>query len=415
MEGTPEAPNASVTPGVASPRRWRVLLAYMAVGIGTQMLWITFTPLLGCSTPTLCPSANNVALLTAIFPLVFLILSIPVGHFIDRYGFRAAVLVGSILLAVSGITRPFANSFPLLLALQGIGAIGQPFILNSISKLVRGWFPESEASVATGLGTLSIYIGLALGIGLTPAVAQGAGVQGAFELYGVLAVAACAVFALLGQERGPRAPLETSGGSVSAARGAFRVLMVPNILLLSILFFIGIGIFNAFADWVVPMMGARGVDASWAGPLGGVLILGGIIGALVMTTLADRYHQIRPLIVIALAGSSVLWAALGLLHGVLAEAVILGLLGFLFMSTLPLALDLSSKSVPPASEGMANSWVWELSQAGGFLLIFVFQDMGQAQGWTSTFFLAAGLCAGMLAISAALRPPGAPAKRENAP
>ncbi|MFO1525212.1 MAG: hypothetical protein U1F16_04470 [Turneriella sp.] len=43
-------------------------------------------------------------------------------------------------------------------------AIGQPFIMNAISKLVADWFEPEHNALATGLGALGMFIGMALGL-----------------------------------------------------------------------------------------------------------------------------------------------------------------------------------------------------------------------------------------------------------
>ena len=393
----------------ASPRRWAVLGAFMATSVVAQMLWITFSsPLPSCDVAVFCPSPSNAVLfvnvMAATYPLAFVVVSLPVGYFVDSRGFRKAVLVGSGLLAVSGLLRPFSPNFVALLVFQGVGAVGQPFILNSISKMVRTWFPESEVATATGLGTLSIYIGLAIGLGATQAVDGALGVRNMLLVYGAVAALAFVLFIVFGHER--------KAGSSPEETPSFRevvgILRVRNIAILSALFFVGIGIFNAFASDLQWMLPARGIPSGLVNPLGGLLIFGGIFGALTMTVLADRYRTlIRPLW-LSLIAATLLWAVLGVVKGTLPEALGLLVLGFFFMATLPLALDLSARSVPRSAEGAANAVVWEFSQIGGFALIFVFSDLGGAPGastWTLTFFLASGLCAVMLVLGLLLRPP----------
>ncbi len=377
--------------------RWVVLSAFMGPSIVAQMLWITFAALPTCSTAVLCPTGANETWLTAIYPFVFFVISIPVGYLVDLRGFRSPVIVGAALLAASGLLRPFAPTFPLLLAVQGVGAVGQPFILNSISKLVRGWFPASEVATATGVGTLSIFIGIALGLGLTPVLAEGWGIPAMFELYGVIALLAFLLFAAVARDPPGARPREAP----PTLRAIVGMLRVRNIVLLSALFFAGIGIFNSFATYVEPMLEARSVPLDLAGILGGGMILGGIVGAVVLSVVSDRYHTLRTPLLAALGVSAILWALLGIVSGTVPELLVLIAVGFCFMATLPLGLELAARSVPPSSEGAANALVWEFSQIGGTVLIFVFEGVGQGFGWTPTFFLAAVMVAVMLVLGLA--------------
>ncbi len=139
--------------------RWVVLFSYILTGLLSQVIWITFAPILTISAQAYSVSATEIGYLSAVFPLVYIIISIPVGYFIDSYGFRKAVLVGTGLMAVFGLLRAFSPNFTSPLIFQTLAAFGQPFVMNSISKLVKGWFPERESGLATGLGSLSLYLG----------------------------------------------------------------------------------------------------------------------------------------------------------------------------------------------------------------------------------------------------------------
>lgn len=401
--GDPEAkgPEPGASPA-ARPYRWAVLGAYMGTSIVAQMLWLTFSSLPSCSNAVFCPSTANLALLSATFPLAYIVISLPVGHLVDARGFRVSVLVGAGLLAVSGVLRPFAPSFPVLLLFQGIGALGQPFVLNSLSKLVRTWFPEKEVATATGIGTLSIFLGLALGFGLPPVLAQLLGVKGTLEVLGGVAAGALVLFVLVAREH----PLYRPPVEAPSWKEMGRMLKVRDVALLCALFFVGIGIFNSVATLIQPMLGAQGVGAADAGLLGAVLIVGGILGAVVLSVVADRYRTLRRPLLLALAGSALLWAVLGVVRGLLPEALGLLVLGFLFLATLPLGLELSVRVAGRAREGAANAIVWEFAQIGGLLFIFVFEGIGESSwGWSSLFFVSAGLTLSMLALGAAMREP----------
>ncbi len=379
--------------------RWVVLAAYMLTGIAAQLLWITFAPVDSIAAGVYGVSRDTIGLLSLVYLLVYVFVSIPVGYVIDASGFRRAILIGSALLALSGIARALTTDFALVLGFQALGAFGQPFILNSISKLVRGWFPDNEAALATGVGTLSILLGLAFGLGLTPAVVDAVGFSGTLLLYGGFSVAAFLLFYALGKESTKPAAVEER---VTASR-ILEVLRDRNILLLSVLFFLGLGLFNAVATWIEPMVEARGLDLSLAGPMAGLMIVGGIAGAVVIPGLADRYHTLKRPLLVALAVSAALWCLLGLLSGLLPIAATFLVLGFFFVAALPLGLELSARSLGGKAVGTANAVVWEFSQVGGIVFIVGFQALAVLYGWGFLFFLAAGLVLLGLAVAAFLR------------
>lgn len=70
------------------------------------------------------------------FPVVYIPVSIPADFVIDRRGFRVAVLIGAALTTAFSFLRLFVEDYVLvLLGMIGI-SIGQPFVLNSITKVV---------------------------------------------------------------------------------------------------------------------------------------------------------------------------------------------------------------------------------------------------------------------------------------
>ena len=105
---------------------------YILAGIVSQIMWITFSPILPIVEEIYGVGDAEVGLLSAVFPIVFIVLALPVGYYVDRRGFRKAVLLGSAFFAVFGLLRAFAATFEMLLAFQTLTAVGQPFIFNSI-------------------------------------------------------------------------------------------------------------------------------------------------------------------------------------------------------------------------------------------------------------------------------------------
>lgn len=379
--------------------RWVVLVCYMLAGMVSQLLWITYSPVLAQASSAFSVSQSDIGLLSAVYPLVYVVASIPAGYFVDSAGFRKAILVGTSLLALSGILRCFSPNFSVLLVLQGVGALGQPFILNSVSKVVKGWFPETEVALATGMGTLSLFIGIVLGLGLTPALVDGFGLSEGLLVYGVFSLAVLLAFFALGKESERR---DESATNVRFSQ-VLSVLRNRNILLLSALFFVGLGIFNSFATWVDPLFSAKGIGTDLSGLLGGVMIIGGVIGSVVIPGLSDRFQTLKKPMLISLALSAVLWYVLGAVGGVVPISVTLLVLGFFFMSTLPLALELSARSLEERLAGMANSVVWEFSQVGGFVLIILYQVIAGSSGWGFLFYFSALLTLIMLGFSFLLK------------
>ena len=149
--------------------RWVVLLAFMLAVVANQVLWITFAPITGTAAAYYGVSDLSIGLLSMIFMLVYLVVSIPASWVIDTYGFRVAVAIGAGLTGIFGLMRGLvASDYTLVLVAQLGIAIGQPFILNAVTKVAARWFPVGERATASGFGSLAMYVGILLGMVLTP-------------------------------------------------------------------------------------------------------------------------------------------------------------------------------------------------------------------------------------------------------
>jgi predicted MFS family arabinose efflux permease len=352
----------------------------MLTGIFTQIIWITFAPILSQSAQTYGVTQADIGNLSTVFPLVYVIISIPAGYLIDSYGFRKAILLGTGFMAVFGVLRAFSPNFTFLLIFQALASVSQPFIMNSITKLVKGWFPQKEVGIATGLGSLSIFIGMILGLILTPLLLELVSLDMVLLIYGAASVAVFGVFFILGKE--PRAIMhEKELVKFSELKGLFRN---RNILILSALFFICIGVFTAFTTWIEPILGAQNISVESAGLLGGVMIIGGIIGSMIIPAMSDKLKTRKKPLLLSLLVSGLLWLTMTALTGDYMVGFVIFWLGFFFMTLLPLGLEISAESVEKKYLGSANALLWEFSQIGCLTLIVLYEFLGNSQNWSWT-------------------------------
>jgi MFS family permease len=149
--------------------RWVILAVYMFITAVNQMMWITFAPITTDAVKFYNVSDLKIGLLSMIFMIVYLVISIPASWTIDTYGIRKGVGFGAILTGIFGLMRGIVSDNYTLVLISQIGiAVGQPFLLNAITKVAARWFPFKERATASGLGTLSMYVGILAGMILTP-------------------------------------------------------------------------------------------------------------------------------------------------------------------------------------------------------------------------------------------------------
>lgn len=352
--------------------RWIMLAVYMLIIIVNQLLWITFAPITADSASYYGVTDLQIGMLSMCFMIVFIFVSIPASWVIDTYGIKIGVGIGAVLTGVFGMLRGMAgNDYNLVLVAQIGVAVGQPFLLNAITKLAARWFPMAERATASGLGTLAMYIGVLVGMLLTPFLAGNYGISYTLYTYGVTSIIASLIFILFSKERPrtPPCPADQEARSLvfDGLRDTFRN---KNFYWLMLIFFIGLGIFNSVTTWIEDIVRPRGFTAEEAGYTGGIMIMGGILGALIMPMLSDRLMKRKLFIIIALIG-----CIIGLVGVTYTENYWLLLLsgtilGFFLLSAGPIGFQYGAEITYPTSEGTSNGLLILAGQISGIAFIF---------------------------------------------
>jgi MFS family permease len=357
--------------------RWIMLTVYMLMVSVNQLLWITFAPITSDATKYYGVTDLQIGVLSMCFMIVYIIVSIPASWIIDKYGIRIGVGTGALFTGVFGLVRGFAGTdYNLLLTAQIGIAIGQPFILNAITKLAARWFPIEERATAAGLGTLAMYVGILAGMTLTPYLTLGSGIGGMLYIYGIISIITTVIFLVLIKEGPPTAPCRPDQEERSLVYDGFKqTIRTKDFIWLMVIFFIGLGVFNSVTTWIEDILKPRGFSATQAGITGGLMIVGGVIGALIVPLLSDRYKRRTPFIIIALTG-----ATLGLTGITFATSYWLLLtsgmvLGFFLLSSGPIGFQYGAEITYPASEGTSNGMLLLMGQVSGIAFIFAMDSL----------------------------------------
>jgi MFS family permease len=351
--------------------RWIILLAFAAAAAVNQLAWITFAPITDSAAAYYGVSTLAIGLLSASFMIIYIVVSIPASWVIDTFGFRVAVGIGALLTGIFGLLRGlFVANFTLVFICQIGIAIGQPFIVNAITKVAARWFPAHERATASGIGSLGMYLGIVVGLALTPYLVSAYGLGQTLVDYGILCLLVACVFLALAREH-PPTPASRPGDEARSLvfDGLRQMLRKRDYLLLLLVFFIGLGIFNAVTTWIEEIVKPRGFSASQAGLTGALMIAAGIVGAVILPTLSDHYRRRVPFIILCLAGAIV--GLIGITFAatywlLLASALTLG---FFLLSSGPIGFQYGAEIAYPAPEGTSNGLLLMMGQISGILFI----------------------------------------------
>ncbi len=352
--------------------RWIVLVAFMCVVVTNQLSWITFAPITSNAATYYGVSDLSIGLLSMSFMIVYIIVSIPASWAIDTYGIRVAVGIGAALTGVFGLLRGLLAPTYALVLISQIGiAIGQPFILNAITKVAARWFPIQERATASGLGSLAMYLGIMVGLALTPYLTIQTGIAGMLVIYGIVAAISAVLFFGFAREQPPTPPCPPGQEERALVLDGLRqALRKKYFVLLMLIFFIGLGVFNAVTTWIEDIVKPRGFSITQAGFTGGLMVMGGIVGALVLPALSDRFRRRVAFMVLALAG-----ATLGLFGITFATSYWLLLasafaLGFFLLAAGPIGFQYGAEVAYPTPEGTSNGLLLLMGQISGIAFIF---------------------------------------------
>jgi MFS family permease len=352
--------------------RWIILIAFMSVTIVNQLFWITFAPITSSAAAFYGVSDLSIGLLSMIFMIVYIFVSIPASWVIDTYGFRVAVGIGAALTGIFGLMRGiFAADYTLVLIAQIGIAIGQPFILNAITMIAARWFPIRERATAAGMGTLSMYLGIVIGLALTPYLIIKFSISSMLLGYGIVSIFSALIFLVLAREHPPTpACLPGQEERTLVFDGLKQALRNKNFLLLMLIFFIGLGVFNCVTTWIEDILRPRHFTITQAGLSGGLMVIGGIVGAVIMPLLSDHYRKRVPFILIALIASSIglVGITYATSYGVLLTASFI--MGFFLLSAGPIGFQYGAEIANPAPEGTTNGLLILMGQISGIIFIF---------------------------------------------
>ncbi|MCX6028236.1 MAG: MFS transporter [Chloroflexi bacterium] len=352
--------------------RWVILAAFMLAVAFNQLLWITFAPITGSAASYYGVSDLSIGLLSMSFMIAYLFVSLPASWAIDTLGFRTAVGIGAGFTGVFGLLRGLAAANYTLVLIAQIGiAIGQPFILNAVTKVAARWFPAAERATAAGLGSLAVYLGILAGMALTPFLTLQTGMSGMLLIYGIGALIAGVAFLAVAREHPPTPPcLPGQEERVLMLEGLKQALRKKDFLLLMLIFFIGLGVFNSVTTWIEDIVRPRGFSITQAGIAGGLMIAGGVLGALVLPALSDRTRRRVPFIMLALAGAipGLLGVTFATSAGLLMVSALL--LGFFLLSSGPIGFQYGAEIARPTPEGTSTGLLLLMGQISGIVFIF---------------------------------------------
>ena len=153
-------------------RRWYVLGVFCYCSVVEATIWNTWGPITETTKVLLGWTNSNIALVTNLCNIAFIIFSIPVCMLMDRKGLRFSLLVCSVMFVIGTGIRCITLESKALLGLAYTCAIvfgtasivpfGGPSLVSAV------WFPLYQRTTATAIASTFNWLGVALSFLLGP-------------------------------------------------------------------------------------------------------------------------------------------------------------------------------------------------------------------------------------------------------
>jgi MFS family permease len=174
--------------GVTAPRAWLI----WTIGIFGYLVAVCQRTSFGVvgleATERFHASASAISFFTVLQLLVYAGLQIPVGLLVDRFGSRAMIAGGAVLMGLGQLQLAFADSIPGGVAGRVLVGAGDAMTFISVIRLIPLWFAPARVPLVTQLTGMSGQLGQLFSVlpfafvlhsaGWTPAFLMLAGMSG---------------------------------------------------------------------------------------------------------------------------------------------------------------------------------------------------------------------------------------------
>jgi predicted MFS family arabinose efflux permease len=198
-------------------------------------------------------------------------------------------------------------------------------------------------------------------------------------IYGLIALAGMILFLIFVKDK-PKLPPNPIAAEkkVSMTVGLKSIFRNKDFLLLLGSFFIGLGAFNAIMTKIDYIFKDRalGIDSTLVpGIMGGLLVVGGIFGAVIISALSDKYHRRKLFLVLAIGMSIPLTLMLQYASNIWVLSLCSFIFGFFLVSALPVGLTYAVEKTHPVPEATSNGILMLSGQITGIIFVIFFNMM----------------------------------------
>ena len=342
----------------ASRHRWVILAASLFAFVCFAFSFQLVPPLKTPLQTEFNIDDTQFGLLMAATTLPIVVLALPAGLAINRYGFRATGAASVIAVTAGSLTMATSNSYPAALAGRFVLGVGGTFLMVGTPAIVPQWFRRAEMGRAMSVSV--VYMPLATILAFPAGTLLSESLGWRFPFYVIAAVSsACAVVFAATMREGPFQ--SAAAPRLAEVRDASKSVEVWKAGLLWIFFTITAMGYLTYAQDMFRSF--KGMEPLWASLLASVFMYAGVFAVPAIGGVSDRMGRRKPFIV---AGSA--------LMGVFLVAVAYA--GGLALLWIVVALGVSAAMVPPLVMATVGQSLSPKLSSTGFSIVTMCQNIG---------------------------------------
>ncbi len=352
-------------------KKWYILiLAALTATIAVAAQAISLTVLFEEISSDLNLSLVQVGFIWGMSSLPGVFTSLLGGAVGDRLGPKRVVLVGTLLLGISGAARGLSTDFYSLGLTVFLSGMLTPILILSFYKTIGTWFPRQQLGLAAGIFSMGMALGFLLGSLLSATFLSPwlGGWRNVMFFYGALSILLCVFWILTPSAPGGDSQHKAEIATVPMLQAIRHVASIKNAWLLGFALFGYSGSVQAALGYLPLHLRATGWTDVGADTAISSFHLASMLLVIPIAYLSDRLGQRKKMLgvmgLMTAAGLGLLTIAQGPL--VWAAIILAGMVRDGFMA-LFMTMTIETDNVGALYAGTATGFVLVFSSLGNFL------------------------------------------------
>ncbi|MFH1031826.1 MAG: MFS transporter [Chloroflexota bacterium] len=260
--------------------RWVILALIWFLYFACTLVSRSMAPLVTPIIKDINVSYSQMGFILGAWSLVYIVVSVMGGAFIDKWGIRKCLFIGIVIVGISEILRYFANGFIAMFLFVALFGLGGPMITIGSPKTVALWFTGKERGTGVAIYMTGARIGEITAYSLTNSVIMpltGNSWRLTFVYYGLVVLVIALVWLVLGRDAKSTATEAKAATAKTSMIKVFRNLIgMRSVQLIFIMGFLSLAIGHSINDWLPKILENGGLPPVVAGYAASVPILVGM-------------------------------------------------------------------------------------------------------------------------------------------